>query len=233
MEQLTNFFSDKKVQGILDVGTGTGDFLAVLKNVFPQAEFTAVDPLDASLEEAKAKFTDVSFQKMVAEKLEFEDSSFDVAAISMALHHLSDIGAALAEMKRTVKPGGWIIVNELVSDDLNAAQQVHKMLHHLRSKIDRMTGEVHNETFTKAAVKEMVAAAGIKILLQFEDSKSETLEMGTNEIEAKIEKLVQHIEKIAGTPEYHSIKPKIEEFRKAAMQNGFQQATRIVLVGTV
>jgi len=64
------------------------------------------------------------------------------------LHHLSDIGAALAEMKRVVKPGGWIIVNELISDGLNPAQQVHKMLHHLRSKIDRMIGEVHNETFT-------------------------------------------------------------------------------------
>lgn len=233
MQQLINFFGNKKVHSILDVGTGTGDFLAVLKNVFPQADFAAVDPLDASLEEAKAKFADVSFQKMVAEKLEFEDNSFDVAAISMALHHLSDIGAALAEMKRVVKPGGWIIVNELVSDDLNAAQQVHKMLHHLRSKIDRMTGEVHNETFTKAAVKEMVAAAGIKILLQFEDEKTETLVTEESEVEAKVEKLVQHIEKIAGSPEYHSTQPKIEEFRKAALQNGFQQATRIVLVGAV
>lgn len=232
-EQLANFFSDKKVHRILDVGTGTGDFLAVLKNVFPQAEFTAVDPLDASLEEAKAKFTDVSFQKMEAEELEFEDDSFDVAAISMALHHLSDIGTAMSEMKRVVKPGGWIIVNELVSDDLNAAQQVHKMLHHLRSKIDRMIGETHNKTFTKTEVEEMVKAAGINIMLRFEDPKSETLEMGTSEIEAKIEKLVQHIEKIAGTPEYHSMKPKIEEFRKAALQHGFQQATRIVLVGNV
>ena len=233
MHQLTDFFNDKNVHRILDVGTGTGDFLAVLKNVFPQADFTAVDPLDASLEEAKAKFSDVSFQKMVAEKLEFEDNSFDVAAISMALHHLSDIGAALAEMKRVVKPGGWIIVNELVSDELNAAQQVHKMLHHLRSKIDRMTGEVHNETFTKAAVKEMVAAAGIKIQLQFEDEKTETLVTVESEVEAKVEKLVQHIEKIAGTAEYHSMKPKIAEFRKAALRNGFQQATRIVLVGSV
>jgi len=233
MQQFKDFFKEKSVHRILDVGTGTGDFLLVLKNVFPQAEFTAVDPLDASLEEAKAKFADVRFQKMVAEKLEFGDNSFDVAAISMALHHLSDIGAALAEMKRVVKPGGWIIVNELVSDNLNAAQQVHKMLHHLRSKIDRMTGEVHNETFTKGAVKEMVDAAGIKILLQFEDEKTETLVTEESEIELKVEKLVQHIEKIADTPEFHSMKPKIEEFRKAALQNGFQQATRIVLVGSV
>lgn len=233
MQQLISFFSDKKVHSILDVGTGTGDFLAVLKNVFPQAEFTAIDPLEASLNEAATKFPEVRFQKMVAEKLEFDDDSFDVAAISMALHHLSDFGAALAEMKRVVKPGGWIIVNELVSDDLNAAQQVHKMLHHLRSKIDRMTGEVHNETFTKAAIKEMVAAGGVKILLQFEDDKTETLITDVNEVEEKVVKLIQHIEKIADTAEYQLMKPKIEEFRIAALQNGFQQATRIVVVGTV
>jgi ubiquinone/menaquinone biosynthesis C-methylase UbiE len=233
MQQLTDFFKHRQVQRILDVGTGTGDFLAVLKNVFPQAEFTAVDPLEASLNEAVKKFPDVRFQKMVAEKLEFDDDSFDVAAISMALHHLSDIDTALAEMKRVIKPGGWIIINELVSDGLNAAQQVHKMLHHLRSKIDRMTGEVHNETFTKAAVKEVVTTAGIKILFQFEDDRTATLTTDIAEVEEKVEKLVQHIGKIAGTPEYHSIQPKIEEFRKAALQNGFQQATRIVLVGTV
>lgn len=233
MQQLTDFFQCRSVQRILDVGTGTGDFLAVLKDVFPHAEFTAVDPLDASLNEAATKFPEVCFQKMVAEKLEFDDESFDVAAISMALHHLSDIGAALAEMKRVVKPGGWIIVNELISDGLNDAQQVHKMLHHLRSKIDRMTGEVHNETFTKAAVKEIIASAGIKILLQFEDERTETLTTDVYEVEEKVEKLVEHIGKIAGTQEYHSMQGKIEEFRKVALQNGFQQATRIVLVGTI
>lgn len=233
MQELIDFFNHKQVQQILDVGTGTGDFLAVLKNIFPQADFTAVDPLDASLVEAALKYPEVSFRKMMAEKLEFKSGSFDVAAISMALHHLSDIGAALAEMKRVVKPGGWIIVNELVSDDLNAAQNVHKMLHHLRSKIDRMTGEVHNETFTKAAVSEMMAAAGIEILIQFEDKKTETLVTEETEIEAKVEKLFQHIEKIAGTAEYQLMKPKIKEFRKAALQDGFQQATRFVLVGSV
>lgn len=232
-QQLARYFSEIKPEKILDVGTGTGDFLAVLKVVFVNAEFTAVDPLDSSLEEAKVKFSDVSFQKMVAEKLEFKEDSFDIAAISMALHHLSDIGAALAEMKRVVKPGGWIIVNELVSDDLNAAQQVHKMLHHLRSKIDRMTGEVHNETFTKAEITEMVTAAGINILFQFEDKKTETLVTEETEVEIKVEKLVQHIEKIAGKPEYQIMRSKIEKFRKAALQNGFQQATRIVLVGSV
>lgn len=232
-QQLSKYFSKIKPEKILDVGTGTGDFLTVLKSVFAKAEFTAVDPLDSSLEEAKSKFADVSFEKMVAENLEFENESFDVAAISMALHHLSDIDVALAEMKRVVKPGGWIIVNELVSDDLNAAQQVHKMLHHLRSKIDRMTGEVHNETFTKAEVTEMVTAAGINILFQFEDKKTETFVTEEPEIEAKVEKLVQHIEKIAGTSEYQIMRSKIEKFRKAALQTGFQQATRIVLVGSV
>jgi hypothetical protein len=52
-------------------------------------------------------------------------------------------------MQRIVKTGGWIIVNELFSDNLNPAQEVHKMFHHFRSKIDRLTGIYHNETFEK------------------------------------------------------------------------------------
>lgn len=233
LQQLTDYFRNTAIHRILDVGTGTGDFLDLLKKVFSGAEFTAVDPLDASLAEAAIRFPDISFQKMVAEKLEFEAGSFDVASISMALHHLSDINSALSEMKRVVKPGGWIIVNELVSDDLNDAQQVHKMLHHLRSQIDRISGEVHNETFTKAQVKEMVAAAGVQIVHWFIDEKPETLVTGENEAEAKVQKLVQHIEKIAGTTEYKSLQLKIREFREAALKSGFQQATRIVVVGRI
>ena len=233
LQQLSVFFSDKKVTSVLDVGTGTGDFLELLLKVFPGAEFTGVDPLESSLEEAASKFPEVRFKKMSAENLDFENHQFDVAAISMALHHLSDIGAALAEMKRLVKPGGWIIINELVSDDLNAAQQVHRMLHHFRSKIDRMVGETHNETFTKSEVVQMAENAGIKVMFRFEDPKDETLVSDTTEIELKVEKLVQHIEKISGTPEYNALQPQIEEFRKVALKNGFQQATRIVLVGNV
>ena len=197
MKQLIDFFEGKQVNRILDVGTGTGDFVKVLKNVFPKAEITGVDPLEESLEEAKRNYPDVHFQKMTGEKLAFENSQFDVVSISMALHHLPDIRAAFSEMKRVLKPEGWMIVNELVSDGLNPAQEVHKMLHHFRSTIDRMLGEHHREAFTRAEIPAIIHDAGLQIELQFIDDRS-TPDSPAN-YRMRIGKMEEHLEKIKET----------------------------------
>jgi ubiquinone/menaquinone biosynthesis C-methylase UbiE len=232
MEKLVNYFQGKKVKSILDVGAGGGDFIAVLREVFPETQITGVDPDIESLQEATKKYPDVSFTEMSAEKLEFTDNTFDLASISMALHHLPDIQGALKEMQRVVKPGGWIIVNELFSDNLNQAQEVHKMLHHFRSKIDRLKGINHNETFEKEQILQMVKSSGIQIQLYFENNTDTNLIAGEGELENRIDKMKQHLDKIKDLPEYEIFKPQIEEFRERALKYGFQPATRVVVVGS-
>jgi ubiquinone/menaquinone biosynthesis C-methylase UbiE len=231
MKQLKTYFSESEVNSILDVGAGSGDFVAVLKDVFPKAKITGVDPDSESLNEAARRYTDCTFIEMRGEHLEFADNSFDLASISMALHHLPDIQKALNEMKRVVKPGGWIIVNELFSDNLNPAQEVHKMFHHFRSRIDRLTGVNHNETFEKEQILHMIKKAGIKVQYHFENREETNLIALPGELDVRIEKLKQHLEKIKGLPEYDIYKPQIEEFRQRALLFGFQPATRIVVVG--
>ena len=231
MEKLVNYFRDKKVVSILDVGTGEGDFIEVLKDVFPEAHITGVDPNTESLKEAAKKYPDVLFAEMNGENLAFADESFDVASISMALHHLPDIQSALKEMQRVVKPGGWIIVNELFSDNLNPAQEVHKMFHHFRSLIDRLNGTFHQETFQKEQILQMVKMARIQVQLSFENKTETNLIAKEGELDIRIEKMKQHLEKIKGRPEYETLKPEIDKFRERALKHGFQPATRIVVVG--
>ena len=231
MEQLKAYFSESEIKSILDIGTGSGDFIEVLQDVFPQAQITGVDPDTESLQEAIKKYPGVSFGEMRAEILEFADNSFDLASISMALHHLPDIQTSLKEMLRVVKPGGWIIVNELFSDNLNPSQEVHKIFHHFRSKIDRLTGIYHQETFEKEQILHLVKSAGIQILLSFENTIQTNLIASPGELDVRIEKMKQHLEKIKGLPEYEIYKPQIEEFRQRALLFGFQPATRIVVVG--
>jgi len=231
MEQLKTFFSDSEINSILDVGTGTGDFIAILKDVFSKTKITGVDPDTESLQEAIKKYSEVYFKEMSAEHLEFADNSFDLASISMALHHLTDIQKALKEMQRVVKPGGWFIVNELFSNHLNQAQEVHKMYHHFRSSIDRLTGINHNETFEKEHILQIIKTAGINVQFHFENKEETNLIASPGELDVRIEKMKQHLEKIKGRPEYEIYKPQIEEFRLRALQFGFQPATRIVAVG--
>jgi ubiquinone/menaquinone biosynthesis C-methylase UbiE len=231
MEQLKAYFSESEINSILDIGTGSGDFIEVLQDVFPHAQITGVDPDTESLQEATKKYPGVSFSEMRAEILEFADNSFDLASISMALHHLPDIQTSLKEMLRVVKPRGWIIVNELFSDNLNPSQEVHKIFHHFRSKIDRLTGIYHQETFEKEQILHLVKSAGIQIQLSFENKIQTNLIASPGELDVRIEKMKQHLEKIKGLPEYEIYEPQIEEFRQRALLFGFQPATRIVVVG--
>jgi ubiquinone/menaquinone biosynthesis C-methylase UbiE len=231
MEQLKDFFADKQVASILDAGCGTGDFMEVLKNVFPKSKITGIDPNTESLLEAEKKYPDVSFMEMSAEKLDFGDNTFDLVSISMALHHLHDVRKALKEMQRVVKADGWIIVNELFSNYLNPAQEVHKMFHHFRSKIDRLTGVNHHETFQKEEILKMIKKSGIQVVFDFENRTENNLIAETSELEIRIDKMKLHLEKIKHLPDYDIFKPQIEEFRQEALQNGFQPATRIVVVG--
>ncbi len=232
MEQLKSFFSDKKVHSILDVGCGTGNFIEVLKNVFSSAEMIGVDPNTESLLEARNRFQDVAFQEMTGEKLDFDDDSFDVASISMALHHLPDILQTLKEMQRIVKTGGWIIINELFSDNLSQAQTVSKQMHHLRSKVDRMLGVCHNETFQREEILQIIEKSGLKIELHF-DNESELQSISQQEIGDRLTKIRSLVEQVQNQPEYPMLMDEVGEIEIALKKYGFQMPTRVVVVASV
>ncbi len=230
MEPLINYFKDIEVHRILDVGTGRGGFIHVLKKTFPNAKIIGVDPHMKSLEAARENFPDVFFIEMEAEKLDFDDNSFDVVSISMALHHLPKIKKGLKEIKRVVKPEGYIIINETISDNLNSAQEVHKMFHHFRSQIDRLTGKFHRKTFTKDAIIQMLKVAELPVQFFFEQRKNVNLVENDADLAEKVNKMKLLLEKIKGRPEYDTLRPQIEEFRTKALKYGFQPATNLVIV---
>lgn len=231
MKQLTDFFSDKNVRTLLDVGTGTGDFIPTLKAAFPRAKITGVDPNSASLARAKEAHPDCIFLYMEGEKMEFADRSFDVVSISMALHHLPDVPKTLLEMQRVVKPEGWIIVSELFSDNLNPAQEVHKRYHHFRSGIDRVLGVSHNEAFKKDKILKIISESGIEILFHFEFKPENNLLIAQKELDDRIRKMEDMLETIRDYPDYDRFKPQIAAFYEQAKIHGFQPSTRVVVVG--
>ena len=233
MKQLTDFFQDKKVNKVLDVGTGSGSFLVFLKSTFPDTEITGIDPDEKSLNEAAAKFPDFQFKKMSAENIDLPDNYFDIATISMALHHLPNIKKSLAEMQRVVKPGGWIIVNELFSNNLNSAQEVHKLYHHFISQIHRILGESHNETFKKEEIIKAVEDSGIDIQFHFEFTKDVNPNLNSEELESRVEKMIVLLKSVKEHSKHNLLKPQIEEFQEKAGKFGFQSATRVVILGSV
>jgi SAM-dependent methyltransferase len=230
MEPLLNYFIDIKANLILDVGTGEGGFIPVLLKTFPGAAITGIDPNADSLMTARQIFQDIEFHEMGAEKLLFSDNTFDVVSISMVLHHLPKIKKALKEIRRVVKPGGYIIINEPISDRLNPAQEVQKMYHHFRSKIDRLLGTFHRNTFTSKAILQMLKTAELPVQFYFEHRKNSLTAEHDGELNERVEKMKDMLEKIKGRKEYEHLLPQVEEFRIRAAKRGFQPATNLVIV---
>lgn len=90
---------------ILDVGCGTGANLEMLAG-FGKSE--GVDVSDEALEFCRAK--GLSVHKGLAEKLPFEDESFDVVTALDVVEHLDDDVTGLREMARVLKSDGRTLI---------------------------------------------------------------------------------------------------------------------------
>jgi hypothetical protein len=120
----------------------------------------------------------------------------------------------------------------LVSDGLNPAQEVHKMMHHFRSKIDRMNGICHNQAFTKREIVEQVEQAGLKVKIHFEH-KTPAQKPGQDEIAERKQKLWDALETVKGQPDYGELRNEIPGIEQALEEHGFEMATRLVIVAPV
>jgi SAM-dependent methyltransferase len=104
---------------VLDVPCGDGFYtVALARRLFPQGHAVAADLSDAYLCLARRRFArcrrvaPVEFVKADAHDLPFEDARFDLAWCAQSLISLKDPTAALAEMRRVVRPGGAVAVLE-------------------------------------------------------------------------------------------------------------------------
>lgn len=100
----------------IDIGAGTGANLGLFPEGVGQVVMAEPDPhmtkrLRHKLAEAGA---DVELVEAGAEKLPFEDSSFDTAVFTLVLCTVPDPQAALAEAARVLKPGGQLLFVEHV-----------------------------------------------------------------------------------------------------------------------
>lgn len=90
---------------ILDVGCGTGSNLAAFSAL---GRTTGVDLSPEALSFCRARGVErVTFSQV--ERLPFPDASFDVVTAMDVLEHVDDDLAALAELRRVLRPGGLLL----------------------------------------------------------------------------------------------------------------------------
>ena len=103
----------------LDVATGTGDLALALARCPGIGHAVGVDLLPRMITlaqaKARAKNLDRNTTLMVADAhaLPFPDDSFACVTAGFSLRNMADLGQALAEMVRVVRPGGRVSTLEL------------------------------------------------------------------------------------------------------------------------
>jgi demethylmenaquinone methyltransferase/2-methoxy-6-polyprenyl-1,4-benzoquinol methylase len=119
-------------QQALDVAGGTGDLsIGMLRQVGRTGRVFLTDINPAMLERGRDRLLDAGFVGNVeclvadAEKLPFDDNSFDCVTIGFGLRNVTDKAAALASMYRVLKPGGQLLVLEFSKPTLPGLKVVY------------------------------------------------------------------------------------------------------------
>src|SRR6185503_3403989 len=96
-----------------------------------------VDLTPTMIERARADAADagvenVTFELGDATALDLPDDSLDGAITRFSLHHIPAPVRVLEEMRRVVRPGGYLVVADHVTDDEGAAAAWHEEIERLR-----------------------------------------------------------------------------------------------------
>lgn len=145
---------------VLDVACGPG-----LVSVAFAAHGCAVTGIDVTahcLDMARARAAEhavtdrTTFIEAPAAAIPVPSGGFDLAVCRFAFHHMEEPAAALHEMARAVRPGGRVLVADMICDDDPAKADLH-------NRIERLCDPSHARAGTLDEMIGMFAAAGLTI----------------------------------------------------------------------
>ncbi len=126
---------------VADLGCGTGAIAEVLAELVHQV--IAIDDSDSMLQASRNRLAaraNVEVRKGQLEALPLEPASVDAATAILVLHHLPDPARALAEVARVLRPGGRLIIVDMLPHDRDELRREmgHVWLGFAREQLDRL-----------------------------------------------------------------------------------------------
>jgi SAM-dependent methyltransferase len=140
---------------VLDVACGPGLVVAAFARVVRHA--TGMDVTPAMLARARevcADLDNVTLEQGDVARLPWADGAFSIVVSRFAFHHFPDPAAVLAEMRRVCRPGGRVVVCDLLgSDDPAKAAAFHR--------IEMLRDPSHVKAWPLAELERLFPAVGL------------------------------------------------------------------------
>jgi ubiquinone/menaquinone biosynthesis C-methylase UbiE len=142
---------------VVDIAAGTGLFgRAVASRV---ARVTAVDITPEMIEQGQRRaqqdgILNMDWQQGTAEGLPFPDECFDLAITRYSVHHFLNPALVLKEMGRVCRPGGRVVVVDIVSDEDRLVAARHDAL-------ERTIDATHTSVLSPSRLVQAAASAGL------------------------------------------------------------------------
>jgi len=173
MAELEERLHSLRPERMLDVATGRGGGAAWLASTFGGgAPVVCADLSPRGFGAESNAFADPRMLPVVCDAgaLPLAGGAVDLACCVNSLHHFPRPGAVLEEMRRVAGPGAALVISEMHSETGSDAQATHRLLHHWWARCDRLMGQYHGETFTRAGLRGLVEALEpVELLVEEQD----------------------------------------------------------------
>jgi len=231
---------------ILDIATGDGGSLQFLIDFLKDYETAiGIDNDENELKKSQERFKEkpVVLKVMNGEKLDFPDNTFDLVSMAFSMHHLQKLFETLNEMKRVLKNGGYIMIQEMFSDAYQTdAQKNDTAVHEFGAEIDRMEGKYHRKEYTKDEILNILSQVELKDLEIFESSKyvkclrcEERYDCDDPKhpptIKSTLEDIDKALESIKEHKKYSDLKERAETIKQKIKKHGIASTSILFCIG--
>jgi SAM-dependent methyltransferase len=139
---------------VLEVGAGTGNFLALFAD--GASRLVAVDLTFGMLTEGRRRHPEIIPVAADGARLPFDSAAFDLVTTAQVLHHVPEPLPLLREMRRVMKPGGRVLVVDQVATE--SYEQAVFM-----NELERLRDPSHAACRPASALRIAMRAAGLEI----------------------------------------------------------------------